>query len=186
MPYTKRQQKAACVAYGIKKKGGTPDVMGDMPQSKLRQWCKAKKLEKKEESVTPMFKSQQLQEIAPAIGAALGGAARAAAPLAKGAAKAVATKAPAMAKAAASKVGPMAKQLGQKAAPHLKAAGKQALQTGAQDLTRHATDKLKAGMDKLMPGEEEPMESFKSSKLKKSLQETTALARRLDEALGSL
>jgi hypothetical protein len=67
MPYTKRQQKAACTAYGIKKQGGKPRVMAGMPQSKLRQWCKAKDLEKKEESVIPMFKFQQLQEVAPGI-----------------------------------------------------------------------------------------------------------------------
>lgn len=54
MPTTAKQKHAACVAYGIKKRGGTPTAMKNMSQSKLRSWCKGPV---KSEDVRPRLRS---------------------------------------------------------------------------------------------------------------------------------
>lgn len=47
MPYTTRQRKAACAELARRKAGKKPQKFKSMSKAKLKEWCGAKKLEKK-------------------------------------------------------------------------------------------------------------------------------------------
>lgn len=47
MPYTTRQRKAACAELDRRKRGLKPQKFKSMSKAKLKEWCGAKKLEKK-------------------------------------------------------------------------------------------------------------------------------------------
>jgi len=47
MPYTTRQRKAACAELARRKAGKKPKIFKGMSMAQLKEWCSAKKLEKK-------------------------------------------------------------------------------------------------------------------------------------------
>jgi len=47
MPYTARQRKAACAELARRKAGKKPKIFKGMSMAQLKEWCSAKKLEKK-------------------------------------------------------------------------------------------------------------------------------------------
>ena len=47
MPYTTRQRKAACAELARRKAGKKAKIFKSMSMAKLKEWCGAKKLEKK-------------------------------------------------------------------------------------------------------------------------------------------
>ena len=47
MPYTTRQRKAACAELARRNRGEKPQKFKNMSKAKLKEWCGAKKLEKK-------------------------------------------------------------------------------------------------------------------------------------------
>lgn len=59
MPETQGEKEGACVAYGIKKRGGTPRIMKNMSLKKLRQWCTSPV---KKDDIEPRLRSPELRE----------------------------------------------------------------------------------------------------------------------------